>query len=71
MRIAAEVLRGGPSRSNWTELCTLAEDFSALGEWAEAVPRWALALKQRLAVSARSPADDGSGALRESRGINE
>jgi hypothetical protein len=57
MKIAAEVVRGGPSRSNWTELCTLAEDFSTLGEWEEAVPRWGLALKQRLAVAVRSALD--------------
>eukprot|EP01043_Picozoa_sp_COSAG02_P039198 COSAG02_NODE_3078_length_7417_cov_563.409538_3_plen_528_part_00 len=65
MKVAAEVVRGGPSRSNWTELCSLAEDFSTLGEWEEAVPRWALALKQRLSVAVHSAVDtSGSSAAR-------
>jgi hypothetical protein len=72
MRIAAEVLRGGPSRSSWIELCTLAEEFSSLGEWKEAVLRWALALKQRLGVTVRSAADvTTSGTARESNEHND
>lgn len=61
MRIAAEVLRGGPSRSNWTELRDLGEDLSRVGEWAEAVPRWALAIKHRLGVAAGSAIDPEAG----------
>lgn len=60
MRLAAEVLRGGPGHSNWTELRTLAEDLAAFGEWEQVVPRWALALKDRLAEAARTATDGAS-----------
>jgi uncharacterized membrane protein YgcG len=63
LRFTAELLRGGPSRSNWTELQAFAVDLGGnCGEWAEAATRWALALDHRLAEAV---ADNTAAAVAE------
>ena len=57
LRTAAEVLRGGPSRSRWQELEALAEGYAHCGEWTEAALRLGLAVEGRVAVAYKADTD--------------